>query len=44
MNFDVIAMSTPSIHKELPKVIANSSYEVVIIDCPQEQRKKASAL
>ena len=34
LNFDVIAMSTSSIHKELPKVIGNSSYEVAIIDCP----------
>jgi chromosome partitioning protein len=34
LNFDVIAMSTASIHKELPKIIGNSSYEVVVIDCP----------
>jgi chromosome partitioning protein len=34
LNFDVIAMSTSSIHKELPKVIQKSSYEVALIDCP----------
>ncbi len=34
LNFDVIAMSTSSIHKELPKVIGKSSYEVTLIDCP----------
>ncbi|WP_263385561.1 ParA family partition ATPase [Granulicella arctica] len=34
LSFDVIAMSTSSIHKELPRVIKNSSYEVAIIDCP----------
>lgn len=34
LNFDVIAMSTSSIHKELPKVVGKSSYEVAIIDCP----------
>ena len=34
LNFDVIAMSTASIHKELPKIIKNSSYEVAVIDCP----------
>jgi chromosome partitioning protein len=34
LNFDVIAMATSSIHKELPKIISNSSYEVAIIDCP----------
>jgi chromosome partitioning protein len=34
LNFDVITMSTPSIHKELPRVVGNSSYEVVLIDCP----------
>ena len=27
-------MSTSSIHKELPKVIGKSSYEIAIIDCP----------
>ena len=34
LDFDVIAMSTSSIHKELPKIIAKSSYEVALIDCP----------
>ena len=34
LNFDLISMSTASIHKELPKVISNSSYEVAVIDCP----------
>lgn len=34
LNFDVITMSTATIHKELPKVIGKSSYEVVVIDCP----------
>ena len=34
LSFDVIAMSTPTIHKELPKVVGKSSYEVAIIDCP----------
>lgn len=34
LSFDVIAMATSSIHKELPRVITNSKYEVVVIDCP----------
>ncbi|SNT27020.1 plasmid segregation oscillating ATPase ParF [Granulicella rosea] len=34
LHFDVIAMATSSIHKELPRIIANSTYEVAIIDCP----------
>ena len=34
LQFDVITMSTSSIHKELPKVIGKSSYEVAIVDCP----------
>ncbi len=34
LNFDVISMSTASIHKELPKVMKHSSYEIAIIDCP----------
>lgn len=32
--FVVIAMATPSIHKELPRILADSQYEVVLIDCP----------
>ncbi len=32
--FEVISLCTSSIHKELPKLTANSSYEVVLIDCP----------
>ena len=34
LDFDVIAMPTPTIHKELPKVVGKSSYEVALIDCP----------
>ncbi len=34
LRFDVVAMSTSSIHKELPKILSNSTYEVALIDCP----------
>src|SRR6195952_2029559 len=34
LKFDVISMATASIHKELPKVLANSNYEVALVDCP----------
>jgi chromosome partitioning protein len=32
--FEVISLPSVSIHKDLPKVVANSCYEVVLIDCP----------
>ena len=32
--FVVIAMATPSIHKELPRMLNDSQFEVVLIDCP----------
>lgn len=40
LNFDLIAMSTSSIHKELPKIIGNSSYEIAVIDCPPGTENK----
>jgi chromosome partitioning protein len=32
--FDMITLSSPTIHAELPRLLANSSYELVLIDCP----------
>lgn len=32
--FQLVAMATSSIHRELPTIIRNASYEVVLIDCP----------
>src|SRR5271165_6350051 len=32
--FQLVAMATASIHRELPAIIRNASYEVVLIDCP----------
>jgi len=32
--FQMVAMATSSIHRELPRIIQNASYEVVLIDCP----------
>ena len=32
--FQLVAMATASIHRELPTIIRNASYEVVLIDCP----------
>lgn len=32
--FEVIALPTANIHRELPRIVDNSSYEVVLIDCP----------
>jgi chromosome partitioning protein len=32
--FVVITLASPSIHKELPRILADATYEVVLIDCP----------
>lgn len=32
--FEVIQLASPSIHREIPKLTANSNYELVLIDCP----------
>jgi chromosome partitioning protein len=32
--FEVIALPTHNIHRELPRITGNSSYEIVLIDCP----------
>src|SRR5438105_9443658 len=32
--FSIVALPTAAIHREIPKLVANSSYEVVLIDCP----------
>jgi chromosome partitioning protein len=32
--FSVISMTTPVLHKELPKIGATSSYDYMVIDCP----------
>ena len=32
--FEVVALPSPHLHRELPRIAGNSSYEVVLIDCP----------
>lgn len=32
--FDVIQLASPTIHKDIPKILASSEYEAVLIDCP----------
>jgi chromosome partitioning protein len=32
--FEVVSLPTPNIHRELPRIVENSSYEIVLIDCP----------
>ena len=32
--FELIQLASASIHREIPKLLANSSYELVLIDCP----------
>lgn len=32
--FPIVALASPSIHRELPRLLEESSYEVVLIDCP----------
>jgi chromosome partitioning protein len=38
--FQVIALASPMMHKELPGLIANSDYELVLVDCPPGGAKK----
>jgi len=32
--FEVIAIPSPVLHKDIPRLLARSQYEVVVIDCP----------
>ncbi len=34
LRYDVIALPSPVLHKDVPGVLLRSSYEVVLIDCP----------
>jgi chromosome partitioning protein len=34
LGFDVIALPSPSLHRDIPGILKRSSYEVVLIDCP----------
>ena len=38
--FQVIALASPMMHKELPGLIGNSDYELVLIDCPPGGAKR----
>ena len=32
--FEVVALPSPNLHRELPRIAGNSNYEIVLIDCP----------
>ena len=34
LGYDVIALPSPTLHKDVPAILLRSSYEVVLIDCP----------
>ncbi len=34
LGFEVIALATSTLHKDLPNIAARSDYEVILIDCP----------
>jgi chromosome partitioning protein len=38
--FQVIGLASPVMHKELPALLGNSGYELVLIDCPPGGAKK----
>lgn len=39
--FEVISLPSPSLHRELPKLLQRASYEVVLIDCPPGGTRKS---
>ena len=39
--FEVIALPNPTLHRELPKLLERSTYEVVLIDCPPGGARKS---
>lgn len=42
--FQVIALASPSMHKELPALIGNSDYELVLVDCPPGGAKRGDTI
>src|ERR1019366_9547711 len=34
LGYDVIALPSPTLHKDVPAILLRASYEVVLIDCP----------
>lgn len=34
LGYDVIALPSPTLHRDVPAILLRSSYEVVLIDCP----------
>ena len=32
--FEVVALPSPHIHREIPRIVENSAYEIILIDCP----------
>src|SRR5690242_5533986 len=42
--FQLIALASPMMHKELPGLIGNSGYELVLIDCPPGGAKKGDTI
>jgi chromosome partitioning protein len=42
LGFDVIALPSPTLHKDIPGILLRASYEVVLIDCPPGGVLKAS--
>jgi chromosome partitioning protein len=41
--FEVVALPTPNIHRELPRIIEKSSYEAILVDCPPGGGKNGGA-
>ena len=39
--FQVLALPSPTMHRELPGIAARSSYDVIIVDCPPGGARKA---
>ena len=42
--FQLIALASPTIHKELPALLQNSGYDIVLVDCPPGGARKGDGV
>jgi chromosome partitioning protein len=41
--FDVISLATPTIHKDIPRILESSDYDVALVDCPPGGTNRSSS-
>jgi chromosome partitioning protein len=42
--FQVVALASPTMHKELPRLLDNAAYEIAVIDCPPGGARKGDGI